>query len=367
MVRSTLVVLAMLACCAVADHAGAVAPGDRDVSRASAAAFAPGLPMSVVDGACEEGSVMLYTLVFRGNLDALVRDFRARFPCLSVQLFTGSGGVLAQRFTSEARGGSRVADVWMNSSPIFGDRLADQGLLLDWTPPDATNMPDEWKREGAWYAIGLAHIGVVWNTQEIDPEQKAWLDRLRTWDQLPGAPFVGTSSLVDIRAGGTTQLAYYFFDKQYGQAFLPAIAKMQPTVFDAINPLIERLSAGEFVFGMTVTADTAAATQWLNGAPLQWRYPEPGLAVPYFIAVAANAPHPNAAKLLLTWSLSRDGQSSWVNATGLAPASPGVDDRRPYAREPWYSLPKHYYRADWKAIASSLKDEVARFTASFGY
>jgi iron(III) transport system substrate-binding protein len=337
------------------------------IARQSAAEVAPGLPPTVVDAACKDGTVMLYSLVFRGELQDLAARFHKRFPCLTVRTFVGSGGVLAQRYMSEYQAGAYVADVWMNSSPVYGDDLAQKGLLLNWTPPNAARVPALWKREGAWYAVGLAHIGVAWNTDGLTAEQTKFLDGLTRWDQLPMAPFKGSAGMVDIRAGGTTQLPYYTFEKEYGADFMAKLAALKPTVFNAINPLAERLANGEFDFGLAVTADTAIATQWLKGAPLRWKFLEPGLAVPYFVGVAAKAPHPDAAKLFIAWSLSREGQGIWVSNTGLAPVDKDIPDERKFAHEPWYKLPTTYYAADWNAISKSLPTDTNRFITLLGH
>lgn len=331
----------------------------------SAQQHLPGLSREVVLAACQENTVMLYTLVLRDNSADVIERFKKLFPCISVKTFVGSGGALVQRFSSEFQAGNHLADVWMNSSPHVADDLAGKNLLLKWTPPTANLIPDPWKKEGYWYAIGLAHIGVAWNTEEVNPEQKAWLANLKTWDQLPTAPFGGATATVDIRAGGTTQLTYYFFEKQYGPDFLKKLAALKPAVFSGVNPMIDRLVTGEFPMAFAVTADTAAGNQLRNGAPLRWKFPEPGLAVPYFLSIAAKSPHPNAAKLFLAWSLSKDGQTAWVNSSGLAPASKNAKDERPYAMESWYRLPGSYYRPDWAEISSQFKEAVNRFTAAF--
>ena len=173
--------------------------------------------------------------------------------------------------------------------------------------------------------------------------------------------------MVDIRAGGTTQLPYYMFDKEYGPGFMQKLAALKPTVFNAINPLADRLGTGEFSLGLAVTADTAIATQWLRGAPVRWTFPEPGLAVPYYIGLPAKAPHPNAAKLFEAWSLSPEGQRIWVANTGLAPVDKGIQDDRKFAHEPWYKLPSSYYAVDWNALSAALPAGNAHFAAVFGH
>ncbi len=347
-------------------YAAPSAVGQVTAAREYAARTLPGLPPGIVEGACKEGSVMLYHLVFRGNLKSLIDTFQSRFPCLSVKTFMASGGPLAQRFTTEYRAGTYVDDVWMNSSPLFANDLAGKGMLLEWRPPTAELVPEIWKNEGFWYAVGLAHIGIGWNADEVSAEQRRWLEQVTSWQQVAEAPFKGQTAMVDIRAGGTTQLPYYFFKEKYGIQFWQKLAALGPSIFSAVNPLADRLVTGEFAFVPAVTADTAMATRWLQGAPLRWRFLEPGLAVPYLLAVSSKAPHPNAAKLFLAWSLSADGQTAWVNSTGLAPVSSHAKDERPYAREPWYRLPKTYFQPDWDAVTRELGALTEQFTSMFG-
>lgn len=350
----------------VLQQPSAVAATAAETAWESAQKLTPGIDKQTVDAACQEGSTMMYSLVLRNQQKGIVDHFEKLFPCVKLTIFNASGGVLAQRFTSEMRAGNSPVDIWMNSSPVYGSQLARDGLLMKWTPPTGSMIDRMWKDEGYWYAIGLAHIGIIWNSADVTPEQKKWLKGVKTWEDVPKAPFQKNTGLVDIRAGGTTQIFYYYNKQKYGLDYWHELAALKPTVFNAVGALVGRLVAGEFTYAAGITADTAGATQWLKGAPLQWKFPEPGLAVPYFIGISAKAPHPNAAKLFLSWSLSTDGQNAWVNSSGLAPASSHVTDERPYAKQDWYGLPKTYYEADWQKLAGDLKEDTKTFTSIFG-
>ena len=338
----------------------------QSAEEAYAAQAFPAMPRQVVDDACREGSLMIYSLVFPGNLQDLLKTFAGHFPCVATHIFTASGGALAERFTSESEAGASAADVWMNTSPAAADTMVDGGFLMQWTPSTADLVPDDWKHEGYWYAIGLAPIGLIWNTQETTPAQEAWLENVKRWDQIGEAPIAGQTALVDIRAGGTTQLAYYFFRQAYGLDFLKKLAALRPTIFDGVNPLLDRMVAGEFPAAPVATTDPAGGKLFAIGAPLRWAFPEPGLAVPDVIGLSAKAPHPNAAKVFMTWSLSAEGQTAWVNSTNLAPTSKLAIDRRPFAAQSWYHLPASYYKADWRAIEQAMPELTAQFSTIFG-
>ena len=122
----------------------AYAASDTDTALSNAAQYAPGLSAETVKAACNEQSVMLYTLVLHDNSREVFKQFHERFPCVTVKTFAASGGALMQRFTSEFRAKSNVADVWMNSSPLFGEALVSQKMLRNWTPPNAKAIPGRW-------------------------------------------------------------------------------------------------------------------------------------------------------------------------------------------------------------------------------
>lgn len=323
------------------------------------------LPADLVQAACKEGKITLYSLIFGGKAASTHPKFHERFPCINVEVFSASGGALSQRYTSEVQAGSRNADLVMNSSPIAGDRMARAGMYLQWTPPTASFIPQQWQKSGYWYAVGLTYLGAAWNTQEISADDKAWIDKATTWKDILASPFKDRMAMVDLRAGGTTQLAYYYFKEAFGPDGWKQLADRHPTMFNGINPLADRLAAGEFAFVPHATVDTAMAARWSKGAPLQWKFPEPGLAVPYFLGIATNAPHPNAAKLFLAWSLTPEGQSAWVSESGLAPVSDKATDSRPFAKEAWYKLPHEIYPADWSKIEETIGSLTEDFRATF--
>jgi iron(III) transport system substrate-binding protein len=325
------------------------------------------LPAELVTAACKEGHVTFYSLIFDSIKPTSFQKFHERFPCIELSTFNASSGALAQRFTSEFQAGTRNADLLMNSSPSYGKRMIAAGMLAQWTPPTGDLVPAQWQDPGYWYSVGLSYIGMAWNKQEIDDKQKAWLGKTNTWKEVLDAPFKDNLAMVNIRAGGSTQMPYQYLKVTFGIESWKKLAALKPTIFNGINPLADRLAAGEFALTPAATIDTAIGARWAQGAPLQWKFPEPGLAVPYFLAVTSNAPHPNAAKVFLAWSLSEEGQSAWVNGSGLAPASTHVNDQRAFTKEAWYKLPKQTYAADWDKIDADAPELNKDFDRIFGH
>src|SRR3546814_13384272 len=107
---------------------------------------------------------------------------------------------------SECRAGTAVADLVMNSSLAFGNRMSDGGMLMNYTPQGAEHIADQWKDEGHWYAMGLTSIGIGYNTDAISDEARAWIESIETWEAVFDEHFKGRSAMVDGHAGGSSPL-----------------------------------------------------------------------------------------------------------------------------------------------------------------
>jgi ABC-type Fe3+ transport system substrate-binding protein len=358
--------LAATALCSLLPGAAAAQGADLALAQAWVKQNAPGLPADVLGGAAKEGRIMLYCLNSSCPPE-LIAAFNKSFPFIKVEAYRASGGAVAERLTSEVRANRAIADIWMNASPGVADRFVKDGLLANYTPPTGDLVPAKWRRDGWWYGIGLLHMGIAWNTEKVSPAEAAWLDKVTSWEQVANPMFKGRSAMSHIRAGGTAQIAYAYFQQKLGADFLEKLdGALAPVVYEASGPVGERLVAGEYAYVPHTPTDIGAlATYFKNGAPVRWRYPEPALALPYVAAITKNAPHPNAAKVFMTWSSSLEGQAAWVNVTGLAPMRPDVTDNRSFTKAPWYRAPKTYWEPDWTRIDEQMPEMTANFKRVF--
>ncbi len=332
-----------------------------------AAKYIPELDSSIVEQACEEGQLSLYHLAYPNELLPLIQTFEATFPCIQVTPFGAPAGPLNERFVAEASAGRIDADIFMTTTPGTAKKYLEEGYLSDWTPPNSANVPDQWKEEGIYYGVVIDHSGVAWNEDMITPEQEKFLEGVKTWEDLPSDLFNGQTGISNIRAGGTTQLPNYFFQDEYGIEFWQKMKDLNnPLVFSAAAVTVEHMVAGEFSLAFYIPGDNAVANAYLNGAPLKWKFPEPGLGIGHSITLTNGGPNPNAGKLFEAWSLSLPGQAEWVENTNLAPMSTEVEDRRSFAKEPWYHLPETYYVPDWDKIAAEIPDLTPKWDAIFG-
>ncbi|KQV06446.1 hypothetical protein ASC63_03100 [Leifsonia sp. Root112D2] len=352
------------------DTGSGAASGPYASEVATAKKLIPELDADIVKKACDEKQLTLYTLIFRNDLNPLVQKFQDAFPCITIQKTALSGGASAERFATEARAGTVGADIWMNSSPAAADSYAKEGLLTSWTPPNVKRIiPAQFKDSKYWWSVGTVTIGIAWNKDAVGPAMDKKLSSITTWDQLAVAGLKGKSGMANVRAGGTTQLPYFYMEQRYGKSSLEKLdSTLQPTIFSGVAALSAQLASGAIAYAPLTGGGTLIADTWTAGAPVRWRSLEPGLAVPFFETIAKTAPHLNAAKLFVAWSLSQQGQQSWNSDVGLTPVNPAIKDLRTYAKESWFKEPslKSYFVPDWTKINDDLPQLTSDFDSIFG-
>jgi iron(III) transport system substrate-binding protein len=91
--------------------------------------------------------------------------------------------------------------------------------------------------------------------------------------------------------------------------------------------VLDQVMAGEYAIGLHMQAHHAAASA-AQGAPLRWLPIEHALVIVSTVSIAKGAPHPNAAKLLVDYLVSLEGQAIYRDAD-YVPAHPGVAVRDP--------------------------------------
>jgi iron(III) transport system substrate-binding protein len=341
------------------------ADGDHAKAKAWLAENAPDVGPSTIDNACGEGVLTIYGATLR--YDEVLEAFTNRFPCVKPQLTSMSGGPLAERLAAEYRARQYIADLAVHADPGLASDFVKQGIFEGYSLANGKNVPLNAKKEGEWYGVGYIYFGVAWNTTKVTPEEQKALERIKTWSDvhdLVTKTFKGRTAVVSAAAGGSTQAQFYFFEEKYGLAFLKDIADSTLVVFPSVNTALDRLVAGEMPLIFNATIDGAASQPYEKNAPLQWRYPEPGLGVALAINKVTHAPHPNAATLFAAWSLSPEGLRVWSKGTGVAPVGTTIVDERSFASVA--TLPATNYPLDWAAISAASRDVVATFRKFFG-
>jgi len=242
-------------------------------------------------------------------------------------------------------------------------------MVANWTPPTAGNVPDGWKRSGYYYAVCTNVLTVAWNTSAVTPEQAKQLKNVKTWpDALQIEGMKGQAAVVSIKGGGTLETLWSSLYYGYGEDIFRKIAgALDPRVNGSIVPSTNQLAAGQVKMIYGAIESIPAGVQ-VKGAPLQWVYPTPYIVTPNFLLISSRAPHPNAARLMEAWALSKVGMATYVATSYNSPVAPGIPDRRPFARDAWFNPPdaSQFKAPDWHKIEKDLPGLTQKFNSAFG-
>ena len=361
---SRLSILPMLALAGVIGSASAKA---QTVAPALAKSWAfmqeamPGVPSSLLEAACKEGTLTVYHGTWTDAQEAQVKRFKERFPCVDVKMFELIAAQLREKFLSETRANRFIADIVQDSDPGILDNEARDGILMNYAVSNDKAYADAVKHTGFWYPLRLALVGIAWNTDKVSDAEAA---KLADWKNIADPVWKGRSGVVDPSGGGVTFLPWYAWDKLYGPNFFQLVGANKPRIFGGINPAASSLASGDIAV-LFNASETGLLPLLANGAPIKWSLPEPGVGPVTGQGIPAHAPHPNAAKLYQEYAFTLEGYGEWQRLGG-APARDGYQDRRDVAKESWYKYPKNFFPYDTADVTNANSRIVDAFRKNVG-
>jgi ABC-type Fe3+ transport system substrate-binding protein len=277
-----------------------------------------------IKAAEEEGAVTIYST---DGLDLVFREaFQKKFPKIKVSTVVGRGFQLGQRVMTERKAEKFIPDLFVQGSTtpvavLYKNKALDpiKPLLL---LPDVLDQSKWWEGkhhyvdpEGQYVFMfeGTARSGdIVYNSALVNTKDfKSFADLLSPkWK----GKIVSLDPLVAGPASNSERFFYYHSD--LGPDFIRRLfGETAITIVRNDDQLIDWLAVGKFPIGLFARDVDKAEKQGLplkQFAPGHFREGSSVGAYNGTISVLNRGPHPNAAKVLVNWLLSREGQSTWL-------------------------------------------------------
>jgi iron(III) transport system substrate-binding protein len=282
---------------------------------------------AVIAAAKKEGEVVWYsTQIINQLVRPVAAAFEKKYPGIKLRYTRANANEVAVKILNESRAGRPQSDVFDGTSTVVP--LKQEGYVLQWQPDAAKAYPDLYKDpEGYWVTSNLYINTPGYNTSLVPPgtQPRTYEDLLdpkwrgkMAWNALPsasgGVGFVGT---VLAEMG-----------EPKGMAYLRAFSKQRvANVAAAAREVLDQVIAGEYAIGLQIFNHHAVISA-KKGAPVDWIKMEPATGTLSVISIHKNAPHPNAAKLLVDFIISKEGQEIYRDADYLT-ADPAVPARDP--------------------------------------
>ena len=314
---------------------------------------------ATIEAAKKEGKVTWYTtLIVNQVVLPLKAAFEKKYPGVTLEYARNDEGPTAIRLLNEAKSGRVQGDVF--DGLTINVALKRENLLARLTVPNGADYPPEMKdADGTWHALLLFVFTPGFNTTLVSKADapKTYKDLLdpkwkgkMAWNPNSSAGAVGFVGNILLSMG-----------QDRGMDYLRELAKQQIVNVEASSrAILDQVIAGEYPIGlMMFNHHTVISAR--KGAPSDWLPMEPVPVALDSLGVMKDAPHPNAAKLLIEFLLSEEGQLVLKDSDYL-PANPKIPAMKPGLRPEDGGFKATWMRPDvvdpqmasWSRIAKDL-------------
>ncbi|MGA2393652.1 MAG: extracellular solute-binding protein [Candidatus Lustribacter sp.] len=286
------------------------------------------------DAAKAEGALTVYTGGVAAGSASLVKAFNAQFPGIDVTIVGDYSNVNDVKIDRQLSEKNVTADVAGFQTVQDFVRWKRAGELLLFKFDGFALYEDRYKDlDGAFTATNLNPLTYAYNTQLV-----AASDVPKAAPDFLNPKFHGQAITCYPHDDDATLYLFYTLVQKYGWSFVDAYMKTDPFFVEGHAGVVTAIASGKKSVSFDNSEHTALAAK-AQGSPIDVAYSavDPTPIFYNSIAILRAAPHPNAAKLWVTFALSKDQQIKTLNwsarrdvppPAGLAPlASHPLADR----------------------------------------
>ncbi len=273
----------------------------------------------------QEGKLVLYGVGTPDLYEPIRAGFVSRFPGIELQGVDQRGRDSREKIVAEQQSKNYVADVVISGTDTQAE-LVSLGLTEAYQPAEIGNaIPGLVPAGGAMSPRTLTIFTIAINTTLVPPDQEP-----KSWQDVLDAKWRGKLAMDDPRGSGPGGTILSGIDYVFGQDIEQKLADQKPFFATQAGPIWTALNRGEYAIFLSGGHPDLISNR-KAGAPVKQIRPGEGVGVtPIGQSLLKNAPHPNAAKLWIEWSLSEEGQSL-LAAQGYAVVRKGIKAKEPEA------------------------------------
>jgi iron(III) transport system substrate-binding protein len=273
----------------------------------------------IVAAARKEGRVVLYS-AFVGL--AAHQDLKKEFEAygITVDILEARASEVRERIRIEQAAGRFAADVSENGRTTTTLQIDQDHVFEPFGPlPSLGHLKTEFRADEIRLPVFAIVYGILANTTLVKPadEPKSWLD-------LADPRWKGKMLADDLRTLGGGGVLFFVLQEQFGRDFQDKLAAQDLKFSREIPANERRVARGEYPLYLPVGLTSVPE---LKGLPVKFIAPKEGLPyIGYDLALLKNAPHPNAARLLMEFYLGKKMQQRFANL-GLLPVTTDTLDQ----------------------------------------
>lgn len=281
---------------------------------------------TTVAAAKKEGSVVVYNMALGAPYyTEVIRSFENRYG-IKVESLDLRASELVERVRTEHAAGRYIGDVELISSTMIEEQVAADGYVQKMPAiPNAAKLRPPFVTTDYAVPAYIQAFGILMNVQLVKPQ-----DQPKSWTDLLDPKWKGKILSDDMRPLGSGSTLFAVLQKNMPAGFHERLAQQQPAFSRDMRNDARRVARGEYAFYIP---QVFAFASDLKGLPVKVVVPVEG--APYALmefTELRNAPHPNAAHLLVNYFLESESQLVYANAWNVPVTADIVERANPDAR-----------------------------------
>lgn len=257
---------------------------------------------TLVEKAQKEGKVTWYSGLIIPDTQAIADAFMKKYPSIKVEYYRGNQRKILQKVLMEKKGGKNVADI-VHSAGALLSIYRKEGVTQPYISPEAKDWPKGFMDpEGFWTTYYSAYHCFVYNTRMVSEAEAP-----KSYEDLLDPKWKGKIGM------STDESEWYqgvidFMGREKGLEYMKRLGDQDIRTYSGRTLTAQLMASGEFPIAKGVYHRSIQMIK--KGAPIKvCEFPTPAPAALRCIQLHADAPHPNAGKLLIDFLISKDGQS----------------------------------------------------------
>ena len=220
---------------------------------------------------------------------------------IKVSYIRGADIQLMGRMVIEARAGKTAWDLVQTASV----QQVPKDMVAAYEPPEARHLiPQARAADQRWYAVYANYNTPAYNTKFVKPEELP-----KTYEEFLLKPQWAGRMAIDINDESWLATIYAHYGEAKGRKLIDDIVALhKPVVTNGHLALARSVGAGEYWIALNNFLNLTVNVKLAGGDTDFWVLDPVSL---YFgnAGIAANAPHPNAARLAANFMISREAQA----------------------------------------------------------
>ncbi len=304
-----------------------------------------------------EKSLVIYAGGPVTNYEPLAREFESKFPGITVTITGGFSNVLNQKIEQQLKERKLEVDMALFQTAQDFVRWKAEGKMLAFKPAAFDAVDASFRdSDGAFIVWYVGTLSYAYNTQHVKPEQapKSALDFLKP-------EFRGKMIACYPHDDDATLYLFHTIAQKYGWDTIEKYMANQPNWVQGHLSVSRSVAAGTDLVTLDATTSTILNLK-KAGQPVEFVFSAVD-PVPIYYSTAGifrDAPHPNVAKLYLSWLLEPEQQRR------IGSFSPRADVPPPGGLKPLFSYTVANAYRDFVTNDGLLNDLRKRFAAMVG-